>query len=178
MTVLKVIEWPAKVLDTRAEEVTSFDESIAKLVGDMHETMQDANGIGLAANQVDELKRILVINIPFVEGEDEGEKQDWHDKPLTFINPVINKKNGRMKYMEGCLSFPGIFEYIDRAESILVSALDAEGKPFQMEADGLLSICLQHEIDHLDGVVFLKRMSRLKGNLLRKKLNKRQVTAP
>jgi peptide deformylase len=176
VSILKIMEWPEKVLETRAQEVTQFDEALRKFVGDMFETMEDARGIGLAANQVGDLRRILVIHIPKPEKddneEDEGEVEAdwWHGKPMVFINPRVDSQQGKTRYQEGCLSFPGIYEYIERSTTVRVQAVDEFGKEFEIEANGLLAICLQHEIDHLDGIVFVERMSRLKANLVRKKL--------
>lgn len=181
MAELKVVEWPNEVLETRASEVTNFDAKLVQFVKDMHETMDKANGIGLAANQVNSLQRVLTIHIPFQEAQDGEEQQDaeqkqwWHNKRFTFINPEIVKKSGKIKYMEGCLSFPEIYDYVDRAADITVKAQDETGKEFEVEVSGLMSICLQHEIDHLDGIVFISRMSRLKSNMIRKKIQKRQL---
>ena len=116
MAVLEVVEWPAKVLETKSKEIEKFDADLKKFVKDMHETMDAAGGIGLAANQVGEEKRVIAILIPWAEPEDGEEafepKKDWHDKRFTFINPVITKKNGKTKYMEGCLSFPEQFDFV------------------------------------------------------------------
>jgi len=145
----------------------------------MHETMHDSNGIGLAANQVGDLRRVITMEIPWaaIDAEQDEEqfaepKEWWHDKKFTFINPVITKKAGKFRYQEGCLSFPEIFEFIDRAAEVWVSAQDEYGKSFEIHATGLLSVCIQHELDHIDGVVFINRMSRLKANLARKKLSR------
>ena len=175
MAVLKVVKWPEKVLETPAKEVEVFDEELQKFVQDMQETMKDAHGIGLAANQVGVLKRVLTIEIPAPTGEedDEEEKTWWHDKPFVFINPKIISKKGKIQYTEGCLSFPEIYENIERAAEIVVEAKDANGDTFEVTADGLFSICLQHEIDHLDGIVFTQRMSRLKAGMVKKRLMKR-----
>ncbi len=181
VSVLKVIEWPNKVLETRAEEVKSFDQDLKKFVSDMHETMDHAGGIGLAANQVNSLKRVLVICIPFNDDKEEEsteEKKWWHNKRFTFINPTIKLKNGKNTYQEGCLSFPGMYEYVERAKTLTVEAQDENGKTFEVEADGLLAICLQHEIDHLDGIVFTQRMSRVKADMLLKKLSKKRLLEP
>lgn len=178
MAVLDIITWPAKVLETRCKEVTEFDDKLRQFVQDMHDTMDKFHGIGLAANQVNELKRVLITYIPHDDCSDpscgEG-KSWWHNKRFTFINPVIVKKLGKIKGMEGCLSFPEIYEWVDRAERVIVKAQDINGKEFEIEADGLFAVCLQHEIDHLDGVVFINRMSRLKANLVRKKIQKRTL---
>jgi len=171
--VLKIVEWPSKVLETKAEEITLFDESVKKLVLDMHETMKHENGIGLAANQVNVLKRVFVVNIPWVEKDGGEEKQDWHDKAFTFINPVITKiSNEKVSYQEGCLSFPEVYDFVGRHERVTVEAFNEKGESFSLEASGLLSICIQHELDHIDGIVFIKRMSRLKAKLARSKINK------
>ena len=139
----------------------------------MYETMRAHNGIGLAANQVGDLRRVLVMNIPYAGEETEGcEKQWWHDKDFTCINPKIIEQSGKATGIEGCLSFPEIFEHVKRAKKIKVEAMDVEGKTFTLEADGLFSVCLQHEIDHLEGIVFVDRMSRLKAQLVHKKIQK------
>ena len=178
MTVLKVLEYPAKPLLTKAPDVEVFDAELKQFVADMHETMLDASGIGLAANQVGVLKRVLTIFIPhqdsrYEDEESEEPKMDWHDKKYTFINPVITKKQGKIRFQEGCLSFPEIYENVDRASEVWVDAFDKDGKPFSVHATGLFSICLQHEIDHLDGIVFIDHMSRLKQSMVKKKMQKR-----
>lgn len=178
MTVLKVVEWPAKVLETRASEVTVFDTAFRKFVDDMHETMKDAGGIGLAANQVSSLQRVLTIQIPYDNrySEQEGEKREsWHDQKFTFVNPVITKKEGKISFQEGCLSFPEIYDFVDRAAEVWVEAKDESGKTFEVHATGLFAVCLQHEIDHLDGIVFINRMSRLKSSLIKKKIQRRSA---
>jgi peptide deformylase len=176
VSVLDVVVWPAKVLETRASEVTVFDDSFRKFVADMHDTMKAAGGIGLAANQVGDLRRVLTIEIPhsgnkYEDGEEA--KEWWHDKKFTFVNPVIVKKAGKMKYQEGCLSFPEIYDFVDRAAEVWIKAQDEFGKEFEIHATGLMAVCLQHEIDHIDGVVFINRMSRLKNNMIRKKIARR-----
>ncbi len=178
MAVLKVLEYPAKVLLTKSPEVDVFDADLKKFVKDMHDTMEDANGIGLAANQVGALKRVLTIFIPHQDNRYEDDeplepKMGWHDKKFTFINPKITKKQGKVRFQEGCLSFPEIFENVDRAADVWVDAFDENGKEFSVHATGLFSICLQHEIDHLDGIVFTDRMSRLKQSMVKKKMQKR-----
>lgn len=175
MARLEVVEWPAKVLETPAETVTKFDESFRLFVEDMHETMKASGGIGLAANQVGDLRRVLTIQIPFVASEDEEaeERKWWHDKKFTFVNPVIFKKEGLIKWQEGCLSFPEMYDFVDRAAEIWVKAQDENGKEFEVHADELFSVCLQHEIDHIDGIVFFKRMSRLKAERIRSKMLKK-----
>jgi peptide deformylase len=177
MTVLDVRVWPDKVLETKSTPVEQFDDAFKKFVADMHETMESSNGIGLAANQVGVAKRVLTIKIPHVGGEryeeDEEPKEWWHDKSFTFVNPVITKKVGKISYQEGCLSFPEIFDFVDRAAEVWVTAKDENGKEFEVHATGLFSICLQHEIDHIDGIVFINRMSLLKSKSIRKKMMRR-----
>ncbi len=177
MTVLKVVEWPAKVLETKSEPVTNFDEELKQFVRDMHETMDAAGGIGLAANQVGAARRVLVIHIPWSDNrydDQEETKEAWHDQRWTFINPVIKKKVGKIRWQEGCLSFPEIFEFVDRASEVWVEAQNEHGETFEVHANGLFSVCIQHEIDHIDGIVFINRMSRLKSSMVKKKVSKRR----
>ena len=176
MSKLDVLEWPAAVLETKSSPVTEFDEKLKTFVADMHETMDSAGGIGLAANQVGVAKRILTILIPYTQNkysEQEETKEAWHDKRFTFINPEITKKQGKISWQEGCLSFPEIFEFVDRAAEVWVKAQNENGEFFEVHASGLFSVCLQHEIDHIDGVVFINRMSRLKSEIVKKKIQRR-----
>lgn len=174
LTLLSVKKWPAAVLEKKAKTVTEFSNELRYFVKSMHETMQASQGIGLAANQVNDLRRIITIEIPRSEVNEEfEEKKPWHDKPYTIINPQIIKKVGKIRSKEGCLSFPDIYEYVDRFERIQIKYCNEKGKELELEADGLFSICLQHEIDHLDGIVFIERMSRLKKNLILAKIRKR-----
>lgn len=180
MAVLKVVEWPATVLETKSVEVTEFNDELRTFVRDMHDSMDDAGGIGLAANQVGVAKRVLTILIPWSNNryeEQEEKKESWHDQRWTFINPVITKKAGKIRWQEGCLSFPEIFEFVDRAAEVWVTAQNEHGETFEVHANGLFAVCLQHEIDHIDGVVFTVRMSRLKAGLVRKKVMKRHRLA-
>ncbi|MFK7872289.1 MAG: peptide deformylase [Oligoflexales bacterium] len=175
MSILKVVKWPEQVLETKAEEVLVFDEDFQGFVKDMQETMKAAHGIGLAANQVGVLKRVLTIEIPAPEDDEEEAEETawWHDKEFVFVNPVIISRKGKIQYTEGCLSFPEVYENIERYAEIVVTAKNALGESFEVTADGLFSICLQHEIDHLDGIVFTQRMSRLKASMVKKRLLKR-----
>jgi peptide deformylase len=161
MALLQILEFPDPRLRTRAQPVTEVDAALRKLVDDMFETMYAAPGIGLAATQVNVAKRLLVIDI--------SEKRD---QPLVLINPDIVAREGVEETEEGCLSVPGIFDKVTRAEKIRVRALDRNGKPLEMEADGLLAVCIQHEIDHLDGKLFVDYLSELKRTRIRKKLEK------
>ena len=178
MSILEILHYPHPTLETKSEEIKAFDPELQKFVKDMHETMEHSGGIGLAANQVGETKRVLTIHIPFVENkykdqENEADKKWWHDKPFTFINPKIIKNQGKISWQEGCLSFPEIYDFVDRAAEVWVEAQDENGETFEVHADGLFSVCLQHEIDHIDGIVFIKRMSRLKASLIRKKIRRK-----
>ncbi len=161
MALLNILCFPDPRLRVRTTPVHIVDDGIRQLIDDMFETMYAAPGIGLAAPQVNFAKQIIVIDI----SEDKTE-------PLCLINPEIVAKQGDKEYEEGCLSVPGIYETVRRAESIRVRALDREGKPFEMEADGLLSVCVQHEIDHLQGKLFVDYLSSLKRQRIRKKLEK------
>ena len=177
MSVLSIVEWPAKVLEQKSSTVNQFDDELRLFVRDMHETMEAAKGVGLAANQVGVAKRIITIRIPYEENnysDQEGEtKQPWHDVSYTIINPVIKKKSGKIRWQEGCLSFPEIFDFVDRAAEVWVEAQDEYGKTFELHGTELMSVCLQHEIDHIDGVVFFNRMSRLKAGMIKKKMLRR-----
>ncbi len=176
MAILKVVEWPAKVLETKSAEVTEFNAELQTFVQDMHETMDHAGGIGLASNQVGFAKRVLTIFIPWSDNkysDQEEKKEHWHDVRWTLINPVITKTVGKIRWQEGCLSFPEIFEFVDRAAEVWVKAHNEKGEIFEVHGTGLFAVCLQHEIDHIDGVVFINRMSRLKCSLVKKKVAKR-----
>lgn len=182
MAVLEVVEWPAQVLETKSEDVTDFGPELKTFVQNMHETMDHAGGIGLAANQVGAAKRVVVIHIPYADSkyadQEEEKREPWHDKRFTFINPKITKRAGKIKWQEGCLSFPEIYEFVDRAEEVWVEALDENGKKFELHANGLMAVCIQHEIDHIDGIVFINRMSRLKSSLVRQKIARRGRQIP
>jgi len=163
MAILNILHFPDRRLTTRAQPVEQVDDGIRKLVDDMFETMYDAPGIGLAATQVDVHKRVIVIDV-----------SENKDDPRVFINPELIEKNGVEEMEEGCLSVPGIFEKVERAEQVKVRALDRDGEPFELEADGLLAVCVQHEIDHLEGKLFVDYLSQLKRQRIRKKLEKRR----
>jgi peptide deformylase len=161
MALLSVLQFPDKKLRNKALPVETFDASILKIVDDMFETMYEQGGIGLAAIQVDIKLRIIVIDI----SEDKK-------APLCIINPDIFFREGVQEEFEGCLSFPGVFDKVDRSKVIKLRAQDQHGKTFEIEADDILSICIQHEMDHLDGILFVDHLSRLKQERLRKKLEK------
>ena len=162
MAVLEILEFPDPRLRNVAEPVTEVTDELRSLIDDMFETMYDAPGIGLAASQVDVHQRLLVIDI----SED-------HSEPLVFINPEVEVLDPELgEYDEGCLSVPGFYETVNRPRRVRVTALDRDGESFTRELDGLLAICLQHEIDHLDGKLFVDYISPLKRQRIRKKLEK------
>jgi|TARA_B110000977_G_C10829387_1_gene397428 peptide deformylase len=162
MAILKILEFPDPRLRTVAEQVTVVDETIKCLVADMFDTMKDAQGIGLAASQIDVHLRVIVMNL----GEDDI-------GPRVFINPEIEILDDSVDpYEEGCLSVPGFYEKVDRPAHVMIRALDGEGKPFEEEAHGLLAVCIQHEIDHLEGKLFVDYLSPFKRQRIRKKLEK------
>jgi peptide deformylase len=166
MARLPILEYPDPRLRITAEPVTKVDAEIRQLVSDMLETMYSAPGIGLAATQVNVHKRVLVIDI-----------SDARNEANCLINPEIIAANGRTNGEEGCLSVPDVYDSVERAERVVVRALDRNGEPFELEAEGMLAICIQHEIDHLDGKLFVDYLSELKRQRLKKKLlkkNKRQ----
>jgi len=164
MSLLTILEYPDLRLRKRAVPVQVVDEGLRQLIDDMFETMYSAPGIGLAATQVDVHKRLLVLDI-----------SENKDQPLVFINPQIQVLDPEpLGYEEGCLSVPGYFDLVSRPRKILVNALDRDGKPFEMEAEGLLAVCLQHEVDHLDGKLFVDYLSILKRQRIKHKLQKEQ----
>ena len=167
MALLPILRYPDPRLHKKAVPVAEIDDSIRKLVQDMAETRYEAPGIGLAATQVDVHKRVIVIDV----SEDKS-------RLLTLINPMIVEQDGEQVCEEGCLSVPGIYDKVSRAENVRVRALDVDGKPIEFHADGLLAVCVQHEIDHLDGKVFVEHLSRLKQTRIRNKLEKQaRITA-
>ncbi|GAB5452970.1 MAG: peptide deformylase [Halioglobus sp.] len=164
MAVLDILEFPDPRLRTLAEPVTAVTDATRALIDDMFETMYAAPGIGLAATQVDVHQRLLVMDV-----------SDNKSEPQVFINPevsVLDPEQG--EYDEGCLSVPGFYETVSRPQRVSVNALDRDGKPFTLELEGLAAICLQHEIDHLDGKLFVDYLSPLKRQRIRKKLEKDQ----
>ena len=163
MAKLPILEFPDPRLRTIAKPVEQVDDTLRQLVDDMLETMYAAPGIGLAATQVNIHQRLLVLDV----SED-------HSRPMVFINPEILLAEGHQVYQEGCLSVPGIFADVKRAEKVAVRALDRDGQPFELEAEGLLAVCIQHEMDHLAGKVFVDYLSPLKRELVRKKLAKQR----
>ena len=166
MALLPILEFPDPRLRTVAKPVSEVDDNIRRLVDDMFDTMYDAPGIGLAASQVNVHKRVVVIDV----SEDKSQ-------PLVFINPEIEVLDAEVsEYDEGCLSVPGFYETVVRPEHIRVKALDAHGKPFEIEPQGLLAVCIQHELDHLNGKLFVDHISPFKRTRIRAKLEKKHKT--
>jgi peptide deformylase len=163
MAKLPIIEFPDPRQRTVARPVKEVDTRIRQLIDDMFETMYEAPGIGLAATQVDVHEQLLVLDV----SEDKS-------YPMVFINPEVLSAEGHQVYQEGCLSVPGIYADVKRAGSIRVRALDRDGQPFEVNAEGLLAVCIQHEMDHLAGKVFVDYLSPLKRELVRKKLAKQR----
>lgn len=164
MALLDILHFPDPRLRTVAKPVEQVDDALRQLIDDMLETMYAAPGIGLAATQVNVHKRLLVLDV-----------SENSDQPMVFINPEITPLDDTTKpYDEGCLSVPGFYEKVERPDRIRVKALGRDGQPFEMEADGLLAVCLQHEVDHLDGKLFVDHISRLKRDRIKKKLEKVQ----
>jgi peptide deformylase len=163
MALLPILRYPDERLHTLAAPVESVNGEIRRLIEDMAQTMYAAPGVGLAATQVDVHKQVIVIDI-----------SEARDQLLVLINPVILKTHGISDFEEGCLSVPGIFEKIERAEWIKVRALDKVGQPFELETSGLLSVCIQHEMDHLQGKVFVEYLSRLKQTRILSRIKKQE----
>ena len=161
MAILNILEFPDPRLRTKAKPVETVDDGVRRLIDDMLETMYDAPGIGLAATQVDCHQRIIVVDV-----------SEARDQPHAFINPEITLLGGRVETDEGCLSVPGFYEPVIRADKIRVAALDRAGASFEMEAEGLLAVCVQHECDHLLGKLFVDYLSNLKRTRIRRKLEK------
>ena len=161
MSRLTILEYPDPRLRTRVRPVERFDEALGRLIDDMFETMYEAPGIGLAATQVDFHRRLIVMDI----SEDRTE-------PLVFINPEILERDGSVKTEEGCLSVPNIFDDVQRAARIRIRAQDRTGVVFERELEGVVAVCLQHEMDHLEGKLFVDYLSDLKRDRIRKKLDK------
>ncbi|MDQ7049285.1 MAG: peptide deformylase [Enterobacterales bacterium] len=163
MALLKILEYPDPRLRTKATDISDFNVALGQQIDNMFETMYSAPGIGLAATQVDFHKRLFVIDV-----------SEEKNEPLVFINPKIKELRGVEQMEEGCLSFPGVYALVERADSLTIEAQDRDGNRFEMEADGLLAVCIQHELDHLQGKLFVDYLSALKRQRIRKKLEKEQ----
>lgn len=163
MSKLEILEFPDPRLRTVAKPVEAFDSELGQLVKDMIETMYEAVGIGLAATQVNVHKRLLVLDV-----------SEHQDQPRVYVNPQILERQGSETCEEGCLSVPGIYAEVERAEKIRISAFDQEGNSFTEDLDGMHAVCLQHEMDHLEGKLFVDYLSPLKQRMVRKKLEKQR----
>ncbi|MES2217587.1 MAG: peptide deformylase [Pseudomonadota bacterium] len=161
MTLLTVLEYPDKRLRNKAQVVTTFDATLQRIVDDMFETMYQERAVGLAATQVEILQRIMVMDV-----SDDGKS------PICAINPEIIQRAGMQYEYEGCVSFPGQYDKVERAATVTLRAAHPNGEIFEMPADGLLAVCMQHEMDHLDGILFIDHLSRLKQERMKKKLEK------
>jgi len=161
MTKLAILEYPDPRLRTRATPVAEVDDRVRQLAADLLETMYGANGVGLAATQVDVHRRVIVLDV-----------SPTRDQPVVLINPELLSAQGKGPGEEGCLSLPGIYDTLPRATQIHIRALDLTGKPFEMHAEGLLGVCIQHEMDHLEGKLFVDYLSELKRQLIRRRLEK------
>jgi peptide deformylase len=161
MTKLAILEYPDPRLRKKAVAVTVVDDAVRQLANNMLETMFAAKGVGLAATQVDVHRRLIVLDV-----------SEARDQPLVLINPELLKAEGSGPGEEGCLSLPGIYDKLSRATHIRVRALGLDGEPFEMDADGLLGVCIQHEMDHLEGKLFVDYLSELKRQLIRRRLEK------
>lgn len=164
-SLLDIVLYPDDVLKTRCTPVDTVDDEVRELIDSMVETMYAAPGIGLAAPQVNDTRRITVID---VSSREEGADSEL----ITLVNPEIVHREGKIVWEEGCLSIPGVYDKVTRAQKVVVQALDRDGSPFELEADDLLAVCLQHEIDHLDGVLMLDHFSHLKRKLALKRYKK------
>ena len=161
MATLPILQYPDPRLRTKAAPVATVDDAVRTLIDDLLETMYTATGIGLAATQVNIHQRVLVVDV-----------SEQRDAPHAFVNPVIEQAEGTQERDEGCLSVPGFFETVTRAERIRVRALNRQGEPFTLDAEGLLAVCIQHECDHLDGKLFVDYLSNLKRQRIKTKLRK------
>jgi peptide deformylase len=163
MAVLSILRYPDSRLEKAARPVERVDDAIRELVRDLAETMYAAPGIGLAATQVDVHSRVIVLDV-----------SEARDQLVVLINPEIVGLEGEQECEEGCLSVPGVYDIVKRAEKVKVRALDGQGRPFELAAEGLLAVCIQHEVEHLEGKVFVEHLSRLKQARIRAKLQKQE----
>lgn len=175
MALREILTFPDPRLALKAEPVAVVDDEIRTLIDDMFETMYDAHGVGLAAPQVGVLKRVIVVDCgERPERDDDGPLASV--EPVAVVNPVVVEAEGRIVWEEGCLSVPGYYDEVERSGHVVVRGLDRDGEPQEIVAEGLLGVCLQHEIDHLEGTLFLDHLSRLKQSMVKRKL-RRQAQA-
>ncbi|MBI3044110.1 MAG: peptide deformylase [Betaproteobacteria bacterium] len=167
MALLPILHYPDPRLHQVAAKVDRVDDRIRQLINDMTESMYSAPGIGLAATQVNVHMRVIVIDI-----------SETHDQLCVFVNPELIAAGGEVEREEGCLSLPGVYEKVRRAERVTVRAQDADGRPFTLEAEGLLAVCIQHEMDHLEGKVFVEKLSRLKQRRILNRIKKQVRRTP
>lgn len=166
--ILDIVKYPNKILISPAEEVVDFDENLEELSNNMLETMKAARGIGLAANQIGVLKRVFVMRLDRAGAANSPPLPEYY----TLVNPKVVNKEGEYLEREGCLSFPNVFEFIERSQKVTVQYQDTKGNAHEKVFVGLAAVCVQHEIDHLDGITFLHRMSRLKRGIALKQMQK------
>ena len=171
MARLEILTFPDPRLQQRAEPVVEVDETIRTLIDDMFETMYASEGVGLAAPQVGVFQRVIVVDC--AEREPDEEAPLAPKEPVAVVNPAVESAEGKITWNEGCLSVPGYVDEVERAARVVVTGLDRNGDPMRVEAEGLLAVCLQHEIDHLEGTLFVDRLSRLKQAMVKKRLRKR-----
>ena len=171
--VREIVVYPDKRLKLVSKEVTDFNDELHTLLDDMYDTMRAKNGVGLAAIQVGVDQRVLIINIP-LENIPEGEDEQPKENTLEMINPVIVEKDGSTKFQEGCLSVPGVYEEVERAKHVKVEYFDRFGEKHTIEDDDFLAIAMQHEMDHLDGKVFIEKLSYMKRKKFEKEWKKRK----
>ena len=180
--ILPILNYPDSRLRTKAKEVDAVDDKIKTLVKDMYETMYAEDGIGLAATQIDQHLQVVVMDVPDSQDDyelllkniknDSDKKPDTRHHPLCFINPKVTNTSGHEKHVEGCLSVPGYHAEVERANQITVEALNEQGEMFTLHASNLLAVCIQHELDHLDGILFVDHLSKLKQKRLLEKTKK------
>ncbi len=167
MAILDIVLYPDDVLTSAGADVPGVDDGLRQFLDDMADTMYQARGVGLAANQVGDLRRVCVI-----DATEEGDERDEREGLLQLVNPRVVERSGEIKWEEGCLSFPELYENVMRSNWVKVAALNRDGEPIEVEGEGLLAVVLQHEIDHLDGVLFIDRVSRLKKTMALKRYRK------
>lgn len=176
MALLEILTFPDPRLNDRALPVEKVDDTTRTLIDDMFETMYDSDGVGLAAPQVGVLKRVIVVDCGERDPNDESRPLAAIE-PIAVVNPVVDTAEGRITWQEGCLSVPGYTDEVERAANVVVTGLDRNGDPLRIEATGLLAVCLQHEIDHLEGTLFVDRLSRLKQAMVKKRLKRKAAEA-